>query len=388
MCHLAEPKIDEKMKNYTLEIVGLLILTTIISCEHIDDFIGHGDMQDQSITSLQYIDEYVLPDGSMYAGTEVGGLSGIDYADGKWYMISDDAKAPIRFYTADIQFNENGFENVTINGVTELLNGSNLPFADGEVDPEAIRITPGGSVLWSSEGNINGGVDPFIRIANMKGTYKSSISLSEKFKVSIEENRGPRHNGVIEGLSVSFDKAGYWASMELPLVQDGSEPLVEDTDSPVRMAFINTSGAFGKEFAYELDPIARKFDETAFTVNGVVEILEYDTDKFLVLERSFSTGYADGGNDVKIYNVDASDATDVSGMDSLKGADYKKATKELLFDFESVRGQLTDGVVDNIEGITFGPELKNGNRSLVLVADNNFSAFGPQLNQFILLEVK
>ncbi|WP_194532782.1 esterase-like activity of phytase family protein [Zobellia nedashkovskayae] len=376
------------MKNYTLEIVGLLILTTIISCEHIDDFIGHGDMQDQSITSLQYIDEYVLPDGSMYAGTEVGGLSGIDYADGKWYMISDDAKAPIRFYTADIQFNENGFENVTINGVTELLNGSNLPFADGEVDPEAIRITTGGSVLWSSEGNINGGVDPVIRIANMKGTYKSNISLSEKFKVSKEENRGPRHNGVIEGLSVSFDKAGYWASMELPLFEDGSEPLVEDTDSPVRMAFINTSGAFGKEFAYELDPIARKFDETAFTVNGVVEILEYDTDKFLVLERSFSTGYADGGNDVKIYNVDASDATDLSGMDSLKGADYKKATKELLFDFESVRGQLTDGVVDNIEGITFGPVLKNGNRSLVLVADNNFSAFGPQLNQFILLEVK
>ncbi|MBT2162711.1 esterase-like activity of phytase family protein [Zobellia barbeyronii] len=376
------------MKDFTLEILGLLILTTVISCEHIDEIMGDAKSQGEDITSLQFVDEYVLPDGSIYAGTIVGGLSAIDYADGKWYMISDDAKAPIRFYTADIQFNENGFENVVINGVTELLNGSNLPFADGEVDPESIRVTPGGSLLWSSEGNIKSGIDPFVRLASADGSYKSSISLSEKFKVSDDENRGPRHNGVIEGLSVAYDKVGYWASMELPLAQDGVEPIVEDTDSPVRIAYINASGAFGKEFAYELDPIARKFDETAFTVNGVVEILEYDTDKFLVLERSFSTGYADGGNNVKIYDVDASKAADVSGMDSLKDADYIKASKKLLFDFESVRNQLTDGVVDNIEGITFGPELENGNRSLVLVADNNFSAFGPQLNQFILLEVK
>ncbi|CAM4297955.1 esterase-like activity of phytase family protein [Zobellia roscoffensis] len=376
------------MKNFTLEIVGLMILTTIISCEHLDDFVGHGGAQNNSISSLEYVDEFVLPDSTMYADTQVGGLSAIDYADGKWYMISDDPKAPIRFYNADIQFDDNGFNNVAINGVTELLSGGNLPFADGEVDPEAIRITPGGSVLWSSEGNVNGGVDPFVRIADMDGSYKSSISISNKFKVDADENRGPRHNGVIEGLSVAHDKNGYWASMELPLAQDGPEPMVEDTDSPVRIVHIDDSGAFGKEFAYELDPIARKFNETSFTVNGIVEILEYDTDKFLVLERSFSTGYADGGNDVKIYDVDASGATDVSGMDSLLDADYKKATKKLLFDFESVRNQLTDGVVDNIEGITFGPELENGNRSLVLVADNNFSAFGPQLNQFILLEVK
>jgi len=376
------------MKNFTMEIVGLIFLTTILSCEHMDDIIGNGDNQDTSISSLQFVDEYVLPDGTMYADTQVGGLSAIDYADGKWYMISDDPKAPIRFYTADIELNENGFKNVSINGVTELLNGNNLPFADGEVDPEAIRVTPGGSLLWSSEGNVNGGVDPFIRLANADGSYKSNISLSEKFKVSAEENRGPRHNGVIEGLSVAYDSVGYWASMELPLSQDGPEPMVEDTDSPVRIAYIDSSGAFGKEFAYELDPIARKFDETSFTVNGVVEILEYDVDRFLVLERSFSTGYADGGNNVKIYDVDASDATDVSDMNSLLDAEYKKATKKLLFDFESVRSQLTDGVVDNIEGITFGPELENGSRSLVLVADNNFSAFGPQLNQFILLEVK
>lgn len=363
------------------------MLSGLVSCEKLDDFLGTPSNVDDSISKLTFIDEYVIPDGAIYKNTLIGGLSAIDYSDDKWYLISDDPNTP-RFYMADIDFDESGFTHVKITGVTELLNGSNLPFQEDGVDPESIRVTTGGSILWSSEGNINNGVNPFININSMDGAFKSIVSLSDRYLVNTDENYGPRHNGSFEGLSISNDKKGYWASMELPLVQDGPEPTVEDTDSPVRIVYINESGAMGEEFAYELDPVVRKFDETAFTINGIVEILEYDHKRFLVLERSFSTGFSDGGNDVKIYDVDASQATDVSAMETLKGVDYKKASKKLLFDFESVRNQLTDGIVDNIEGITFGPKLENGNRSLVLVADNNFSAFGPQLNQLILLEVE
>ncbi|PGH40366.1 MAG: hypothetical protein CRN43_03405 [Candidatus Nephrothrix sp. EaCA] len=67
-------------------------------------------------------------------------------------------------------------------------------------------------------------------------------------------------------------------------------------------------------------------------------------------------------------------------------------SKTLLFDFETIRNQLskvTNGLpkVDNIEGISFGPKLSNGRLSLVVVADNNFSALGEQLSQFIVFEV-
>jgi hypothetical protein len=41
--------------------------------------------------------------------------------------------------------------------------------------------------------------------------------------------------------------------------------------------------------------------------------------------------------------------------------------------------------VDNIEGIAWGPVLENGNRSLVLVSDNNFN--DTQVTQFIAIEV-
>ena len=66
---------------------------------------------------------------------------------------------------------------------------------------------------------------------------------------------------------------------------------------------------------------------------------------------------------------------------------YKAATKILLLDFENLRDRLTNNSIDNIEGISFGPILSNGNKSLLLIADNNFNKLGKQLNQFILMEI-
>jgi len=367
--------------------MGLVVLATASSCEIIEDYSSDGAEQNvNAISTLSFVDEYILPDGLMYDNTIVGGLSGLDYVNGSWYMISDDATAPIRFYKADLKYDETGFDGVAIKEVVELMNEENAPFEEGTVDPEALRITRSGDVIWTSEGNVNNGVNPSVRFASADGSYISKADINAKFEIADE--KGPRHNGAFEGITLDNTRNGYWVAMELPLKQDGEAPSIEDTDAPARIIYIDKNGTFGKEFVYELDPIARRAEETSFTINGIVEILAYDMNKFLVLERSFSTGFSDGGNDVKIYDVDASNATDVSEILSLENATYQKATKTLLFDFESVRNKLTGAIVDNVEGIAFGPKLENGNRSLVLVADNNFSAFGPQLNQLILLEVE
>ena len=285
------------------------------------------------------------------------------------------------------------FSGVTILSQEELLDETGNPFEDNQADPEAIRFDPEtDNVIWVSEGYTDMDVHPFVREASGSGEYIRDFEIPALFQATEAEGQGPRNNGTFEGLSLSANGQGYWVAMELPLVQDGPAPVHGmDTDSPVRIAYIdNDTGEFGRQFAYELDPVTRAGD---FTVNGIVELLEYDDDRFLVLERSFASGYDDGGNNVRIYNVDARNATDVSPLSALGDETYTVATKTLLFDFESIRSQLAtlpggmENIVDNIEGITFGPDLPNGNRSLVLVADNNFSAFGPQLNQFIVLEV-
>ncbi|MEN1786192.1 MAG: esterase-like activity of phytase family protein [Bacteroidota bacterium] len=373
------------MKNQIGMALAILPVLLGTSCDAIDDFIGDGGDSGKSLT---FIDEFIIPDGAQFQGTTIGGLSSIDYANGNWYMISDDSNSP-RFYTAAIYYNETGFTSVLVNSVVSLQDQGDTPFASGTVDPEALRVFDG-TVIWASEGNINNGVDPFVRRATLSGEFVNETKLANKYKVSMDPNKGPRQNGVFEGLSLSADGVGFWVNMELPLKEDGPAPTLQDTQSPIRIAYIDkATGTFGKEFAYELDPVVRpSANGTSFELNGVVELLEYAKDQFLVLERSFSTGYDDGGNNVKIYDVDASDATDVRDVESLVDAEYKVAQKTLLFDFEAIRDQLTDGVVDNVEGITFGPDFANGNKSVVLVADNNFSAFEPQLNQFVLFELK
>ena len=60
----------------------------------------------------------------------------------------------------------------------------------------------------------------------------------------------------------------------------------------------------------------------------------------------------------------------------------------MVFSFDTVKNKLKEGIIDNIEGITLGPILENGNQSIILISDDNFQLFGKQLNQFLLLEIK
>lgn len=372
-----------------VSLVNFLLLFS--SCNNDDDSSSNSNII--SISGLNFIGEQIIPDGQMFNGQVVGGLSSIDYHNNKYYIISDAPSAPIRFYTASLEFDESNFNNVMITDQVELLNKQGVSFGEIEADPEGIRFDPiSGNVVWISEGYANDQVDPFVRQADLNGQYVKEYTIPEMFKPnSTNENTGVRNNGVFEGISLSADNNGYWVGMELPLLQDGPAPVFGmDTDSKVRIAYIDRdSGEFGRQFTYDLGPVVR---DGGFTVNGLVELLEYEENKFLVLERSFASGFEDGGNDVFVYKVDATNATDVSSMETLNGT-VVPATKELLFSFNDIRSQLStvpgasENVVDNLEGMTFGADLPNGNKSLVFIADNNFSAFGPQLNQFIVLEV-
>ncbi len=346
--------------------------------------------EQNTISALEFIDEFVIPNQEI-DGIPIGGFSGIDYQNGKWYIICDTSTPPIRYYEADIAYNKDAFTSVSISTMIEIKDNAGVPLTQGIVDPESIRFdSKTNTIVYSSEGSITNGVDPAVLEISPEGNQIKSFTLPNNFKANtLDDSSGPRHNGVLEGLSLSFDSTGYWVSFELPLIEDGPEPTTTDTDSPVRITFINkTSGIAERQFAYELDPVTRAAAlGTTFEVNGLVEIIEYDENKFLALERSFSSGYIDGGNTVKIYQVDATNATNTLTTEALEGTTYTKATKTLLFNFETIRNQLTNNTVDNLEGFTFGPKLEDGSRTVVVISDNNFNSFIPQLNQVIVFKV-
>ncbi|HEY8959025.1 esterase-like activity of phytase family protein, partial [Chitinophaga sp.] len=134
------------------------------------------------------------------------------------------------------------------------------------------------------------------------------------------------------------------------------------------------------QYAYKLEPVAHPaIPENAFKVNGISDIMVLGDDKLLTIERSFSTGVKDCT--IKVFITDLHNATDISGINSLQtDTRFKPAAKTLLLDFVSL-----GKYIDNIEGVTFGPVLPNGHRSLVFVADNNFSE--KEENQFFLFEI-
>jgi len=342
-----------------------------------------------TISNLEFIDEFVIPDQNI-DGVPIGGFSGIDFINNTWYIISDGSD-PIRYYTANISYNQNGFTNLDITAMVEIKDAMGNSFPENQMDPEAIRFdTNTGNIIYSSEGSITNGVDPALLEIGINGIQLQNFTLPDNLAANnIDDLSGPRHNGALESLSISFDTNAYWTGMELPLIEDGLEPTTVDTESPVRITRIDKiTGLAERQFAYELDPVSREPAlGTTFTINGLVEILEYDEDKFLTIERSFSSGYLDGGNTIKIYKVDATNASNTLSIASLVNTTYVKASKTLLFEFDNIRSQLTNNTVGNIEGIAFGPVLEDDTKSLVVISDNNFNAFLPQLNQLILFRV-
>ncbi|MBO9594568.1 MAG: esterase-like activity of phytase family protein [Niabella sp.] len=350
-----------------------------------------------SIAQLKFLDEYELPFELQYKNTWVGGLSGIDYdrSSNQYFIISDErsATSPSRFYTARIQISGNKIDTIFFTGVQTLkmANGNTFPSlkegAQEAADPESVRFNPRTNrLVWSSEGDRaerNGIInikDPWIWEMDLNGRYVDSFTLPANMHVHTTE-KGPRVNGVFEGLAFTGDYRHLFVSVEEPLFEDGPKADIDYAGAPVRILKYNTATRKPvAQYAYLLDAVARKPDPaTAFRVNGISEIMAIDAHRLLVMERSFSMG--NSYCTIKIYEADLEAATDVSAKSGLHiDKTYRPASKKLLMNMNDL-----GRYIDNVEGITLGPKLANGHYSLLLISDNNFSR--EQKTQVFLFEI-
>ena len=343
------------------------------------------------IGGLRFIGALTVPNDATVDGTLVGGLSGIDYdpAADLWYLISDDKsdKNPARFYTAKLTFDQARFASVEIAHAVTLLQAEGQPYpnakAGGDVpDPESIRRDPEtGNLWWTSEGDRKLGLSPFLRVAAPDGKPAVDIPTPAIFAMNKDQEIGPRHNQAFEGLSFAPDGKLLWLTMESALYQDG--PIATPSAGAItRLTRLDRDGNVLAQFAYPLDPI-QAVPMGKNGDNGVSEILALDDSRALVLERSGVEG-ADGiwTLYIRIYAIDTTGATDIAAMPALANANYIPVTKRLIIDLAKTA---EIGRVDNIEGMSWGPMLADGERSLVLVSDNNFNP--AQITQFLAFEV-
>lgn len=349
-----------------------------------------------TISSIKFLNAYEIPYNMQYKNTTVGGLSGIDYDadENVYYFICDDRSDidAARFYTARIVLNNYKIDSLVFTGVHNLLQSNGLAYPNKKqnklqvTDPEAMRYNPKTKTLvWSSEGEriVMPGdtvlINPSVTNMQTNGKFINSFQLPANMHMQAVE-KGPRRNGVFEGLAYADNYKTLYVSVEEPLYEDGPRAEVIDNNAFIRINKFNTATKKAvAQYAYKLDAVAYEAKPSnAFKVNGISDIMSLGNNKLLVIERSYSTGRLPCTIKVFIANLNA--ATDVTGITLTNNKNFIPVNKTLLLNMDSL-GIYTD----NIEGVTYGPVLPNGKKSLLFIADNNFNPL--EKAQLLLFEI-
>ena len=336
--------------------------------------------------SIELVDRIAIPK-EKFQDTLIGGLSAIAYnrEQDLFYVLSDDRgkRDPARFYTFKLEL-KSDLQQIEIasfmpQNVTLLFDESGKKYKKGKIDPEGLAISPRNTIYISSEGDPSKDVEPFIAEFELAtGNKLSELRLPQRYLN--EEESGIQENTAFESLTINRtglpeDPFRVFTATEDALLQDESS---ESEEKRIRFLHyvVNPVGdpIIVSEYLYLLDPAP-----VEVVSNGLTELLALPTEGyFFSLERTY--GFTGAG--AKIFQVIVGNATDTSNIASLRGniVQVQPLKKELLLDLQDL-----DIYLDNLEGMTLGPRLPDGTRSLLLISDDNFN--DEQISQLLLFRL-
>lgn len=352
-----------------------LIIYFIIPIIVISLFFSNIAIASVKITSIEFIGAATLPTGLSFQNIELGGLSGITYDSQQdlYYAISDDRgqKAPARLYTLKIDLSKGKLapNGVVPIAVTTLLNQNNQKFLPNTTDTEGIALTKKATLFISSEGDVQKSINPFIKEFSLaSGQAINTLPIPDKFLPDQKNQTGIRNNLAFESLTITPDNQLLFTATENALIQDGSPSKPGVSNNCRILQYSLTSNQPQKEYLYPTEPVTPLFNFTDKFNNGLTDLLSLDNQGHLLsLERTFTgLGFA-----VSLFQISLENAEEIHNIDSLSTAKTKKikpVQKELLLDLQQL-----DLALDNIEGLTLGAKLPNGQTALILISDNNFN---------------
>ncbi len=241
-----------------------------------------------------------------------------------------------------------------------------IPVPGLGTDVEGIAIDrPGGTVLVADESSSS------IRRFDL-ATFAACGSLRVP-PIFAPPNLRP--NLGLEALGCLRGEA--WTANEEALVSDGPVSSMQ-AGAWVRLQRFDAEGFPSGQWAYRCDSISAMTDLVELERSGIVDLVPWDRDTLLVLEREF------GGSVIpdfrsRLYAVDLSAATDVSDVRMLPAGGFVPARKALVWE--------RSFPFTNFEGMALGPPLAGGRRSLLLVSDDGVGV-GGQNQRLLALAVR
>jgi 3-phytase len=346
---------------------------------------------------LEYWSDTEISTRTKFGGEELGGLSSLSYDPTAhlFYAISDDRgdKADYRYYRLSLDFNKDRSVNAVPKSFQFLKSKGGAAFAAGELDLEGMAPLGHGRWVLSSEGDNRPRprIMPRLLLVGENGQALKDFELPNSLlpERSDVQTKGIRNNSGGEGLSVTPDGKTLFLAIENSLVQDGEEAQF-NKGTRTRILQYDVKGdelVLRAEYAYPLEGIVTTRTDAVMAINGVSEILALSDTELLLIERGGTiskTGTFTA--QCRIFQVNLAGATNFKGQMKMPVANLRLATKELLINFDTIKDKFKSRkIIDNFEGFAFGPKLPGGQRSLVVVSDNNFSK--KQTTMFVVFAV-
>ena len=336
--------------------------------------------------TLRLLGSVAFPAGvlTVPGGPRVGSLSGLalDQQTGQWVAASDET-AQARFAWLDITFGTAmavhplrfTFMHPGPGLTAEVIAG---------LEPESLVAMPDGSFVTTIEGyhdSKNVVHQPALAFVARDGAVTQVLQPRAHFTiVAGDRTRGVRHNLGLESLTRTPD-GRLLSGLEQPLVQDGPMSTSARGGIVRLLEFVERAGtgwAPGREWAYPLEPtaIVPGYDRPCEDgENGLSDMLALGNERWLTLERACLLGVpgAPAYNPVRVFEVTTARADDVSGMASLAGREFRKVTKRLVLEVTAVLPRLAPMFApgSNFEALAFGPAGPRGERTVVLMSDDN-----------------
>jgi 3',5'-cyclic-nucleotide phosphodiesterase len=374
-------------------VIGLVVVLCGMSVSAIElNFLGSFDPPREDWT---------------FEGVKVGEISGLSFAaSDTYYAIADDRGENIMppgvLYEMEIEVDLEGLHSVEVTGVIRLDSDACTtcvqPHAPGELDGEEVLWMDDGFIVCSERDSVNA---PWIRKYTHTGELVAELPIPEKYIpafIGDVQVRGVRENLSFEAATVTPDGSTLYVANEQALVQDGAIATA-DAGTPVRIIEYDLTGdspTVVGEYIYITEPLfvqppAGKSGDNGVPGMAYVGHITPEID-LIVMERAYVSGV---GNHIGLFgvkldpyiydreNILATEAL-VDGETAYTGLSLHKIPLLTLSDDPEQTN--VDFDPDNMEAITVGPQLENGNFTLILASDNNFNPTY-QRNVFAAFEI-